>query len=445
MDTKYSYTKDHYGTYLWQRRITQHALCWLFLLTLLPVTPLVSMAQTSTRTFTETGKTVQGKFLHYWEQHGGLAQQGYPVSEEMEEKNDADGKVYNVQYFERAVFELHPEHVGTPHEVQLSLLGIFEYQRRYGQKSTPPQKASTDNPITFKETGKTLGGKFRVYWETHGGLAQQGFPITEEFQEISALDGSTHLVQYFERAVFELHPEYAGTPHEVQLAHLGAFQYRAKYLAWINEALTRATTLRSYRYTLDAAGDVFLQPTHMEGEYVYPSSAYMKGMVGGTPLEQLVIGDRVYFKRNGEWVLRTASTPIPGNVMPGGNAADTLLGEADLVSVLLENFFQTPQYYLVGEETINGIRTRHFTTKVFTPKEVAEDLLGDSVPDAANLPPIGDGDLWIGDDMNVYKITLRLDFGAIVEKMKGFYVPFKFDITATFRDHNDPGISIPNP
>jgi hypothetical protein len=29
------------------------------------------------------------------------------------------------------------------------------------------------------------------------------------------------LVQYFERARMELHPELAGTPYEVQLGHLG--------------------------------------------------------------------------------------------------------------------------------------------------------------------------------------------------------------------------------
>src|SRR5262249_1102881 len=38
-------------------------------------------------------------------------------------------------------------------------------------------------------------------------------------------------VQYFERAVFEWHPENAGTPFEVLLAQLGTFQYRAKYAA----------------------------------------------------------------------------------------------------------------------------------------------------------------------------------------------------------------------
>ena len=197
------------------------------LVTLLPVGP--SLAQTPSRTFPETGKTVAGKFLTYWDAHGGLAQQGYPISAEMQEKSDTDGKTYTVQYFERAVFEMHPENAGSPYEILLTLLGNYEYARRYGSAGAPDQKASTTNAMLFKETGKTLGGTFRTYWESHGGLAQQGYPITNEFQEKSLLDGKTYTVQYFERAVFELHPENAGTPFEVLLTQLGTYQSKRKY------------------------------------------------------------------------------------------------------------------------------------------------------------------------------------------------------------------------
>ena len=70
-----------------------------------------------------------GKFLDYWEQHGGLAQQGYPISDEFQEKSDLDGKTYTVQYFERAVFELHPENQ-APYDVLLSQLGTSEYKAK---------------------------------------------------------------------------------------------------------------------------------------------------------------------------------------------------------------------------------------------------------------------------------------------------------------------------
>jgi plastocyanin len=183
-------------------------------------------AQGTSRTFTETGKTVKGRFLEYWNANGGLAQQGLPISEEMQEKSDTDGKTYMVQYFERAVFESHPDNP-KPNDVLLSLLGNFLYQQKY-PNGAPNQKVSTTNARKFAETGKTVGGKFRAYWEKNGGLPQQGYPISEEFQEKSDLDGKTYTVQYFERAVFEYHPEQK-PPFNVLLSQLGTFRYRAKY------------------------------------------------------------------------------------------------------------------------------------------------------------------------------------------------------------------------
>ena len=86
--------------------------------------------QNGCRSFAETGKAVCGRFLEYWSAHGGLAQQGFPISDEFLEKSDLNGQSYLVQYFERAVFELHPENQ-PPYDVLLSQLGRFQYQRKY--------------------------------------------------------------------------------------------------------------------------------------------------------------------------------------------------------------------------------------------------------------------------------------------------------------------------
>src|SRR5829696_4155958 len=85
---------------------------------------------TESRTFPETGKTVTGLFLSYWDTHGGLAQQGYPISDLLSEQSTLDGKTYTVQYFERAVFEYHPEQQ-APYDVLLSQLGTFRYKQKY--------------------------------------------------------------------------------------------------------------------------------------------------------------------------------------------------------------------------------------------------------------------------------------------------------------------------
>ena len=179
-----------------------------------------------TRTFPETGKSISGRFLQYWEAHGGLAQQGFPISDEIQERSEIDGKTYTVQYFERAVFELHPENQ-APNDVLLSLLGALRYKSKYPDGVTLATPNTTPGSVLFPETGKRLGGTFLAYWQAHGSLAQQGYPISDEFREQSEVDGKSYTVQYFERAVFELHPENAA-PNDVLLSLLGSLRYKSR-------------------------------------------------------------------------------------------------------------------------------------------------------------------------------------------------------------------------
>jgi hypothetical protein len=179
--------------------------------------------RTVSRVFPETGKTVPGVFLQYWSSHGGLPIFGLPISDAIQERSPSDGQTYTVQYFERARFELHPEFAGTEHEVLLGLLGR---QVTAGREDEPPFRRVPPLPDTperryFEPTGHTLAGGFKSYWDRQGGLARFGYPISEEFAERNQADGQVYTVQYFERARFEYHPEFQGTPHEVLLGHLG--------------------------------------------------------------------------------------------------------------------------------------------------------------------------------------------------------------------------------
>jgi hypothetical protein len=70
-----------------------------------------------------TGHAISGAFQTYWDQHGGLAVFGYPLTESFDEQSATDGNTYQVQYFERERFEYHPEFKGTLYEVELGLLG----------------------------------------------------------------------------------------------------------------------------------------------------------------------------------------------------------------------------------------------------------------------------------------------------------------------------------
>ncbi len=120
------------------------------------------LAQANCQAFPETKQAVCGKFLTYWQTHGGLAQQGFPISGEFAEKSDLDGKTYTVQYFERAVFEAHPENQ-PPYDVLLSQLGTFRWREKYGNQqppSQPPpaQPTATSEPLTpiFAEIGDRI-------------------------------------------------------------------------------------------------------------------------------------------------------------------------------------------------------------------------------------------------------------------------------------------------
>jgi len=81
---------------------------------------------------------------------------------------------------------------------------------------------NTPDRYFFPEVGHTLSGTFKKYWDKNGGLAVFGYPISEEFPELSATDGKPYTVQYFQRNRFEYHPEFAETANEVLLGLLGS-------------------------------------------------------------------------------------------------------------------------------------------------------------------------------------------------------------------------------
>ncbi len=78
------------------------------------------------------------------------------------------------------------------------------------------QNNTTSNDVRyFHETGHSMKGMFRVFWEANGGVETFGYPITEEYADPT----TGHTVQYFERARFEL-KDRNGEPY-VDLGKLG--------------------------------------------------------------------------------------------------------------------------------------------------------------------------------------------------------------------------------
>ncbi|MCS6881049.1 MAG: S8 family serine peptidase [Oscillochloridaceae bacterium] len=167
------------------------------------------------RYFPETGHTLRGAFLRFWERHGGLPIFGFPISEELIETG-SDGRAYTVQYFERHRFELHPENP-PPYNVLLARIGDDVLRAAGRDWYIFPRGTAQPGCLTFEATGHTLCEPFLGYWRANGlefdgargisfaeSLALFGQPISPpQVEEIAP--GVFRTVQWFERARFEDH------------------------------------------------------------------------------------------------------------------------------------------------------------------------------------------------------------------------------------------------
>ena len=170
--------------------------------------PASTASAAQTRYFSNTGNSVGGAFLKFFDAYGGVRVFGLPLTGEVQE----NGRT--VQYFERQRFEYVPEAAGTSYEVQLGLLGTRAAAGKPGTARVAPVATRKDLAY-FNETGHSLSGAFLSFWRANGGVRVLGFPVTEPGQE----NGLT--VQYFERARMEYHPEKAKQGFVVELSLLG--------------------------------------------------------------------------------------------------------------------------------------------------------------------------------------------------------------------------------
>ena len=204
---------------------------WIFAgLVLLALSLAVpAAAQTTERCFPETGFCISGPIRSYWEQHGGLAVFGYPITPQQTETVEG---IWTgpVQWFERDRLE---DHANEGRGILAGRLGARYLELGGRPWETLPRAPGPGDPAQcrfFAETGHLLCGRFRTYWERNGGLERFGYPISEAFDE--QIEGRTYLVQYFERRRMEYHPEHAGTPYEVLLGLLGREVYHRQTNAW---------------------------------------------------------------------------------------------------------------------------------------------------------------------------------------------------------------------
>jgi hypothetical protein len=181
------------------------------------------------RFFPETGQSVGGRLLEYWNGNGGLPVFGLPLNAEAEQQTN-DGR-FRAQLFERNRLELHPEQA-RPYDVLLGRLGtdlLFKQGRPW---ETLPREQAKAGCVFFAQTQHNLCEPFLSYWRSHGldlgdpGISEReslglfGYPVTGVQTERNG-DGWTGATQWFERARFEHHPENPH-PYKVLLGRLGA-------------------------------------------------------------------------------------------------------------------------------------------------------------------------------------------------------------------------------
>ncbi len=165
--------------------------------------------------FPETGHTVREPFITYFNNTGGLSQHGFPITDDYVDPTTG----LLMQYFEKSRIEWHPGNA-EPYRVQLGLLGDDLGKRQAPIPISAIPAANDTNCLYSPETGHSLCHEFREYWIKSGGLDRFGYPITEVTIE------SGMIVQYFQRARMEWHPEkLAG--QRILLAPLGAIYYKA--------------------------------------------------------------------------------------------------------------------------------------------------------------------------------------------------------------------------
>lgn len=169
-------------------KATRNPFAFFLIVVVLFMARSLARAQTAdVQFFPETGHSVRGEFLAYYNRaKDPKLVFGYPITEQMVSR---DGKT--VQYFQRARFEIVNDASGTL-RIQLTALGQALY--------SPGRPQTIINPQACKfidGTGFPLCLQFLDFFQTNGGLAQFGQPISP-----LELHNDT-LVQYFQNARLE--------------------------------------------------------------------------------------------------------------------------------------------------------------------------------------------------------------------------------------------------
>lgn len=169
-------------------------------------------AQGEGRYYPETGHTLDGTFVSYYDEHGGLRVLGYPITDSFVDP----GSGFLIQYLQNNRVELIHGKDGSYVKMPVlgELLGGWEPPLQGGQFLL----GSMPGCRYYPEAGHRVCHAFLEFYENYGGPAVFGYPISEFKLE------NGRLVQYFQGFRLDWHPE-APAGEQVRVGQLGRVHF----------------------------------------------------------------------------------------------------------------------------------------------------------------------------------------------------------------------------
>lgn len=136
-----------------------------------------------------------------------------------------------------------------------ALLGNGDRVGRYGDDYPLAQPCAPDvaeEMMALGELCTCVSGPVRAFWEQQGGISLFGLPITPLQMEL--VEGEPKLVQWFERARIEVHPQDASPPYTLLPGRIGVERLAQQGYDW--QAVPREESRTDCRYFAETGRNV---------------------------------------------------------------------------------------------------------------------------------------------------------------------------------------------
>lgn len=176
--------------------------------------PDFAIAQQAGRYYAETGHTLDGLFVEFYDRRGGSELLGFPITESFVDPHSG----LLIQYLENARLELAPTGLDAAARVRLAQLGILVGGWDLPLRSGRIPIGRSAGCRYYEQSGHQVCHAFLDFYQRHGGPETFGLPITEFRIE------DDRVVQYFETFRLDWNPE-SGSETRIRVGSLGRVHF----------------------------------------------------------------------------------------------------------------------------------------------------------------------------------------------------------------------------